>query len=447
MAPPTRSSGQLDLAIDGPSIVRSRLAATAASIIAHAIALIWITGHPGVLAGAARAVPPRVATETEATAATDPEPLEIELLDADPPPPREPARAPPPHPTPIPRPWSAVAARTTTAPSVAPPQPAVATAAGAAAAPAADVAPSPVATPSTAAGTAPSAGDAALVAGPARSDGPGGHGEADAGRGTPATRVLERFPRIDMRVAEPIIEAIVARERSGAADAASAASSIAPWRPAPQLTGLAGLAPGDHTPETGSALDQDSARREREVLAMTPAGGGRYHSDEPSFSVDIAADGTVAIHDKPPIRLQGMGLVFDLDAVLMRAHGADPYRWSKQHFLDQTRDQRAEIGKRYRTEQLARSAELMLANIDRVWATVRDPVARREALFELWDDCAETGDDELLAGADAARRIVIGAIQGRLRGAQAYTPEELARLNARRTSATRFAPYDLPPAP
>jgi hypothetical protein len=179
---------------------------------------------------------------------------------------------------------------------------------------------------------------------------------------------------------------------------------------------------------------------------MTPAGGGRYRNDEPSFSVDIAPDGTVAIHDKPPVRFQGMSLVFDLDAIVMRAHGMDPYAWSKLHFLDRTRDARAELGRRHRSEQLARSAELMLASIDQVWSSLRDPAARREALFELWDDCAETGDAELLAGADAARRTVIGAIRGRLRGAEAYTPGELARLNARRTSAAQFAPYD-PPAP
>jgi hypothetical protein len=35
----------------------------------------------------------------------------------------------------------------------------------------------------------------------------------------------------------------------------------------------------------------------------------------------------------------------------------------------------------------------------------------------------------------------------RLRGDDAYTPEELARLNARRTSTAEFAPYDDPPRP
>jgi hypothetical protein len=73
---------------------------------------------------------------------------------------------------------------------------------------------------------------------------------------------------------------------------------------------------------------------------------------------------------------------------------------------------------------------------------------RHEALFELWDDCAETGDSEMLYGAEHARLMVIGVIRARLRGDDAYTPDELARLDARRTSTARFAPYDDPtPAP
>jgi hypothetical protein len=61
-------------------------------------------------------------------------------------------------------------------------------------------------------------------------------------------------------------------------------------------------------------------------------------------------------------------------------------------------------------------------------------------LFELWDECEETGDAELVSGAEAARATVIGWIQVKLRGASAYTPTELARLNAHRRSQQVFAP-------
>jgi hypothetical protein len=77
-----------------------------------------------------------------------------------------------------------------------------------------------------------------------------------------------------------------------------------------------------------------------------------------------------------------------------------------------------------------------------LWSTARDLAERKRGLFELWDDCAETGSDELVAGGTAARAIVIGAIRARLRGADAYTASELAQLNAIRRSKAVFAPYE-----
>jgi hypothetical protein len=126
----------------------------------------------------------------------------------------------------------------------------------------------------------------------------------------------------------------------------------------------------------------------------------------------------------------------------MLGMGIDPYARDKLALLDRTRDQRVAVGERYRKAQLAHAAELMQRNIDRLWATARDLAARKRGLFELWDDCAEAGGDELVAAADAARRLVIGVIHGRLRGADAYTAAELAELNAIRRSTAVFAPYE-----
>jgi hypothetical protein len=112
-----------------------------------------------------------------------------------------------------------------------------------------------------------------------------------------------------------------------------------------------------------------------------------------------------------------------------------------------TRDQRAAVGERHSHELLARSAELMRNSIDRLWATTRNLAARKRGLFELWDDCAETGSDELVAGGASARAMVIAAIRARLRGADAYSAAELAQLNAIRDSTAAFAPYDASPPP
>src|SRR5690606_9996144 len=102
-----------------------------------------------------------------------------------------------------------------------------------------------------------------------------------------------------------------------------------------------------------------------------------------------------------------------------------------------TFDERVAMGTAYRAEQSARSAELMQKNLEWLWAREHDPIARRAALFELWDEC---GEDE--AGT-RARALVIGWIRARLPAGSpdAFTAHELELLQTRRTSTAAFAPY------
>ena len=124
----------------------------------------------------------------------------------------------------------------------------------------------------------------------------------------------------------------------------------------------------------------------------------------------------------------------------------DPYASEKLAMLDRTRDQRVEIGKVYRREQLSHSAELMQANLARLWATTQDVAARKETVFALWDECAEPtgkeGDHEGEAGTKA-RIIVVAFIRTHAPAgsAAAFTPDEIARLDAHRSSRQHFAPY------
>lgn len=192
----------------------------------------------------------------------------------------------------------------------------------------------------------------------------------------------------------------------------------------------------DHGP-TWRRIARAELRARTEELK--PAAGGGYQADKPTFTARIDADGTAHLEDKP--------LELDAQDYLMKRHGIDPYGRAKLAFLDRTRDQRAAIGARHAREQLARSPELMQKNIDRLWATTRDLAARKQGLFELWDDCAETGSDELVAGGTAARAVVIGVIRARLRDGDAYSAAELARLNAIRHATAVFAPYDEAPPP
>lgn len=133
----------------------------------------------------------------------------------------------------------------------------------------------------------------------------------------------------------------------------------------------------------------------------------------------------------------GISGTFDVTDLVHRERGSDPYASRKRKLLDDTRDERVHMRERDRAEQLARSGELALRNLERLWAQELDPRARRVALFELWDECGE--DDAGMR----ARALVIGWIRARLpRGSEhAFTDAELATLRARSTSTQRFVPY------
>lgn len=137
---------------------------------------------------------------------------------------------------------------------------------------------------------------------------------------------------------------------------------------------------------------------------------------------------------------------FDVTDAFMRGKGNDPYASKKLALLDSTRDERAQIGAAHREEQLRQTTQIVQRNLDRLWQQVTEPRARRAALFELWDEVVEAGDERVVEAGRAARRLVIGFIRARLPagGPDAYTADELAALNRRRQSKTPFAPYDQP---
>jgi len=159
-------------------------------------------------------------------------------------------------------------------------------------------------------------------------------------------------------------------------------------------------------------------------------------NNDESSSADKKPD-----HGEAPIPILSGG--FDISDAFMRRHGSDPYASKKLAFLDSTRAERVQIGMKHRSEQLAKAAEIMRGNLEQVWRSVGEPAARRQALFELWDEVEETGTEEMMAAGIQARSLVIGWIRARLPAGtpDAYTTDELARLNARRSSAATFAPY------
>lgn len=182
---------------------------------------------------------------------------------------------------------------------------------------------------------------------------------------------------------------------------------------------------------------------------LKPSGNGTYTSDHGAFTADVNRDGTVTIKDKPDVgdvHFSGIGIAgrASFDDWAMRKAGIDPYASAKRQWLDKTRDERARIGMASRKEDLHRAPEFMKRNVAWAWSkTEGDPEARKQALFDLWDDCAEKGDDDLVEAGTGARLYVVGFIRGHLPqgAAGAFTPDDLTRLNAHKRSSATFQPY------
>jgi hypothetical protein len=132
----------------------------------------------------------------------------------------------------------------------------------------------------------------------------------------------------------------------------------------------------------------------------------------------------------------------DLTAYLHRKFIGDPYASRKLKLLDTTREARAEIGSVHRAEQRDRASEFAQRNLDVLWKATTDLAERKAALFEMWDECSEDESKDGEAG-ERARAIVLGWIRAKLpQGSPgAFTVEEIAKLDANRTSRQHFVPY------
>jgi hypothetical protein len=186
-------------------------------------------------------------------------------------------------------------------------------------------------------------------------------------------------------------------------------------------------------------------RYEQSTAELQPDGEGTK-AEHHTFKARFNPDGTVkSLSDKKNLRVYGLWGEFDVTDAMMRSKGIDPYSSYKLRVLDDTRDERAAIGKRYRTQQLARSKQHVQKNLARLWSSTHDVKERKQGVFELWDDCAETGSEELIAGGASAREYVVGFIRSKFPAgsADAFTATELARLNKQKKSTALFAPYEM----
>jgi hypothetical protein len=186
-------------------------------------------------------------------------------------------------------------------------------------------------------------------------------------------------------------------------------------------------------------------RYEKSTAELQPDQGGGTKSNHRTFKAKFNPDGTIAtLDDKRNFRITSpLSAEFDITDAMMRSKGIDPYSSYKLKVLDETRDERAAIGKRYRTQQLAQSRHHMQRNLDRLWSSTADLAARKQGLFELWDDCAESGGEELVVAGASARAHVVGFIRSKLPAgsSDAFSAAEIVQLNRQRKSRAPFAPY------
>ncbi len=199
------------------------------------------------------------------------------------------------------------------------------------------------------------------------------------------------------------------------------------------------------TPDQVTAMRMEAMTKRAELYnrELQPDGTGRK-SEHKTFAIKVAADGSAKIKDKANLQRQGLfSGTFDVTDALMRNQGIDPYSSYKLKVLDETRDERVAMGKVHRTQQLAQAKQLVHKNLEYLWATMSDLSARKQGLFDLWDDCAESGPEDVVVAGRSAREYVIGFIRSKLpaSGATAITADELVRFNRERKSKATFAPY------
>ena len=273
----------------------------------------------------------------------------------------------------------------------------------------------------------------------------------------------------------------VAAPRAGVQPVADGPASDA--TPPHRLAMRGGNGKLDLSPHHWDALEHVPAGTVAQPVAPEPVTTTRADveraTETETFAIDVGRDGTAHVHDKRNLHLNvptkkklldwlGEGVdpgalqpgdgsptatvppigvtiaKFDITDFAMRLHGDDPYAAEKLRALDATRDQRVGIGAKHEHDQLARASWLVQSNLDHLWDAIRDPTARKRALFELWDECAETGSQDLVEAGASARARVVKLIRTKLPAGSldAFTAAELDAFNREKQSRAQFAPYD-----
>jgi len=163
------------------------------------------------------------------------------------------------------------------------------------------------------------------------------------------------------------------------------------------------------------------------------------------FETAVDADDTRPGHEnamamRTATAVLGAGGSFDITAALMKG---DPWAANKRRFLDQTRAERVQIATDYRERQLKGAADTMRKRLAELATQTVSPGVAKQTLFEMWDECIDTGDAPAVSAGAEARLVVMQyiAVHFPATSADAFTVDELRLMNARKHSAATFAPY------
>ena len=212
---------------------------------------------------------------------------------------------------------------------------------------------------------------------------------------------------------------------------------------------------------------------------LKPSGNGTHTKDQLGWSAKVRRDGSVSFKDKPSFRIHHFGPCFscmvsgfrswakdpesfkkkkkrfvtvpiigggfDVTDWVMRRAKQDPYSYQKAQFLKRTRKQRMRMAAVENSSNLQDAVFRMSRSLRAIWANGRWSYRkRRHLLFELWDECAETGTREVVATTAQIRATIVAFVRHHLPmgSKHAYGPRELKLFDARKKSRSVFSPYE-----
>jgi len=210
-------------------------------------------------------------------------------------------------------------------------------------------------------------------------------------------------------------------------------------------------------PEPAPASDLAFTRDKGKLIYRDP--GGR-------FVATLRSDGRVDFKNKSGKISWTDNAIGDPDALLRMAAGEDPYARAKAKLLKATFDMRLGMAVTFQKNQLDKRLERLDGELTKIWTDERrDLAARKELIFQRWDECDEPGESDESDGSvelpgfgkvedsdldqarhdaalDARKRIEKFVRKQAPAGSpEAFSASELADMNKRRSSKQKFDPY------